>query len=62
MLPLPFLLLDRRSDADSAAALDELKKSGAGPNIVFKKLDVADDKSIDSFCADVLGTYKKVDW
>ena len=52
----------RRSDKDMAAAQEELKKAGAGPNIVFKKLDVADDKSIESFCADVLGTYQKVDW
>jgi len=50
-----------RKAEDGAIALEKFKQLGKN-NVVFRQLDLEDDRSIDSLITSVLEEYKYVDW
>jgi len=50
-----------RKTEEGAIALDNFKKQGLN-NVIFRPLDLEDDRSIDSFITNVLDEFKHIDW
>jgi len=50
-----------RKPEEGAAALEKFKKQGKN-NVLYRPLDLDDDKSVDSLIASVLQEFKYIDW